>query len=236
MRLPLLAVLLCACSIAVSGQEEAEASRPVPDPPRFRTSGRSGSERDDTGGTGGNAGAGTGDRSNAIGGTRKIAPAKLRLLRRLTNTGNGALLALSAPLQFRAVGIASFAALRGFMLSSWLSAMGTVILLDATRIWPQWMRRHFRFATTATGRMTLKLLATTIALSSGSVGLSILGTVTLANTIFGWYVHRELALARRPPPPVLHPTIAAPASPPTSSDDEHGVGDDEDVQHAAAHT
>ena len=143
-----------------------------------------------------------------------MSPMALRRMRMLTNAGNGAMLLISAPLQFRIAGLGGLAALRGLLLSGWLSAIGAVLLVGQLRISPvrHWLRRHFRFATTASGRTTLQVFAATIAFSSGSTGCAIVGLLTCANAYFGWHFREVLRMPTKPRPPA-QPKIAAPSSP-----------------------
>ena len=150
-----------------------------------------------------------------------LSPGQLRRLRRAADAGNGALLLLSAPMQFRIVGLGGLAAIRGLVMSFWLSLLGTLLLVDQVRLpfLRRWLRRHFRFVTTSSGRVTLQLFAATIALTSGSWSCAIAGLVTIANTGFGF--HLRDALARmQPPAPQMPPKIAAPTS---LREDEQGT-------------
>jgi len=105
-------------------------------------------------------------------------------------------------------------ALRGLALSSWLSGCGLLLLLREIKV-PfvrQFLRRHARFATTASGRSTMHLFAATLALSSGSTASALIGLATLANFAFGRHVRKEMKEYYRAtaPPPIIPPMVAPP--------------------------
>ena len=129
---------------------------------------------------------------------RKPQNLPLPILLRMSNAGNGALLLMSAPIQWVSAGVGSLAALRALIVSAWLSAAGGLLLAREIRV-PSvrlWLRQHVRFAATPSGRHTLHLFAATLSLVSGSyVGVAI-GAVTLLNM----YFVRKPDLARAPCP------------------------------------
>jgi hypothetical protein len=100
----------------------------------------------------------------------RVEPVPLARVQQWTNVGNGALLLLSAPIQWRFAGGLTLAALQGLALSSWLSVCGVLLVLRELRapFMRRFLRRHVRFATTSSGRATIHLFAATLALSSGS--------------------------------------------------------------------
>ena len=136
---------------------------------------------------------------------------KLRRWRAMANTASSAILLFSAPLQFRDLGTGGVAAVRKLVVSSWMSILGALLLLEQFRIplIQRWFRRHFRFLTTSSGRTMLHLFASTIALSSGSLRCNMIGLATLINACLGWIFRRMLLNAHSFP--VQPQTIAAPS-------------------------
>ena len=107
----------------------------------------------------------------------------------------------------------STAALRSVLLGSWVSAFGGLLMLYESPAPPvhAWLRRHFRFITTQSGRNVLSLCAATMALSIGPPGLLVAAS-TLANL---WYSRWRAAQWRRAPaarpmPPLLGDEAADP--------------------------
>ena len=107
----------------------------------------------------------------------RVGPVPITQLQRWANVGNGALLLMSAPLQWRATdGLLNAAALRSLVLSGWLSLCGVLLVMREMPLafMRRWLRRHVRFATTTSGRSTVHLFAATLALSSGTgVGVAV---------------------------------------------------------------
>jgi hypothetical protein len=124
------------------------------------------------------------------------------------------------PLQWQAARLTSMAALRSLALSGWLSGCGALLVLREMRVpaLQRWLRRHFRFVTSSSGRQTLHLFAATLAFTSGGVVGFALGTMTLANYLFGRRVRRKVAAAKREATAAQLPPlrVAAPAEAPAS--------------------
>lgn len=144
----------------------------------------------------------------------RLGPFTMTTLQRWSNTGNGALLLLSAPIQWRLAGGFGAVALRGLALSSWVSVCGLLLLLREIRLpWMRrFLRRHARFATTAHGKSLIHLFAATLALSSGTIAGSLLGSATLANVAFGRYVRRRARAHQRGRAPRMPPMVEAPVA------------------------
>ena len=105
----------------------------------------------------------------------------LRRLARVASVSNGALLLASMPASLTQVN--GIAALRAALLSGWLSGFGLLLLLREVPapLVQRWLRRHFRFVTTTSGRTTLRLFAATVGLATVQWYGSVVALATLAN-------------------------------------------------------